>query len=98
MNEELTPQKERYLREVEQKLLHTLELLFFGIRECRVILQRKLASIFDYGKLFVREKALAFHKTGADGKVLLCRFIVFHEIMPCVNALPVKVPELLPVK
>ena len=56
-------------------LLHTLELLFFGIRERRVILQRKLASIFDYGKLFVREKALAFHKTGADGKVLLCRFI-----------------------
>ena len=27
-------------------LLHTLELLFLGIRECRVVLQRKLAGIF----------------------------------------------------
>lgn len=34
-------------------LLHTLELLFFGIRERRIILQRKLASISDYGKLLV---------------------------------------------
>ena len=45
------------LRLLRQKkfdlLLHTLELLFFCIRERRVILQRKLASIFDYGKLLV---------------------------------------------
>ena len=34
-------------------LLHTLELLFFGIRERRVILQRKLTGIPDHGKLLV---------------------------------------------
>ena len=43
-------------------LLHTLELLFFGIRERRVILQRKLTGIPDHGKLLIRKKALAFHK------------------------------------
>ena len=34
-------------------LLHTLELLFLGIRECRVILQRKLADIFNHSNLLV---------------------------------------------
>ena len=34
-------------------LLHTVELFFFGIRECRVGFQRKLACISDYGKLLV---------------------------------------------
>ena len=34
-------------------LLHALELLFFGIRECRVVLQRKLAGIFNHSKLLV---------------------------------------------
>ena len=34
-------------------LLHTLELLFFGIRERRVILQRKRTRIPDHGKLLV---------------------------------------------
>ena len=53
MSEENAPQKERYLREVEQKLLHTLELLFFGIRERRVILQRKRTRIPDHSKLLV---------------------------------------------
>ena len=38
------------------------------------------------------KKALALHQTGADSEVLLCRFVVFHEIMPSVDALPVKVP------
>ena len=32
-------------------LLHTLELLFLGIRERRVSFQCKLACISDYGKL-----------------------------------------------
>ena len=45
------------LRLLRQKkfvlLLHTLELLFLGIRECRVILQRKLTGIPDHGKLLV---------------------------------------------
>ena len=35
---------------------------------------------------------LALHQTGADSKVLLCRFVVFHEIMPSVDALSVEVP------
>ena len=56
-------------------LLYATELLFFGIRERCVIFQRKLASIFDHGKLLIRKEALAFHKTGADGEILLCRFI-----------------------
>ena len=34
-------------------LLHTLELLFFGIRERRVVLQRKLAGIFNHSNLLV---------------------------------------------
>ena len=34
----------------------------------------------------------ALHQTGADSEVLLCRFVVFHEIMPSMDALPVKVP------
>ena len=34
-------------------LLHTLELLFLGIRECRVVLQRKLAGIFNHSNLLV---------------------------------------------
>ena len=45
------------LRLLRQKkfdlLLHTLELLFFGIRERRVILQRKLAGIFNHSNLLV---------------------------------------------
>ena len=45
------------LRLLRQKqfdlLLHTLELLFFGIRECRVVLQRKLAGIFNHSNLLV---------------------------------------------
>ena len=73
-------------------LLYAVKLLFFCIRERRVILQRKLTGIPDHGKLLIRKKALAFHKTGADGEVLLRGFIVFHEIMPSVDALPVKVP------
>ena len=119
MSEENAPQKERFLREVEQQLLrkeldaklledvlihirwkekpldlllYAVKLLFFCIRERRVILQRKLTGIPDHGKLLIRKKALAFHKTGADGEVLLRGFIVFHEIMPNVNALPVEVP------
>ena len=74
------------LRLLRQKkfdlLLYAVKLLFFGIRERRVILQRKLTGIPDHGKLLIRKKALAFHKTGADGEVLLRGFIVFHEIMP----------------
>ena len=84
------------LRLLRQKkfdlLLHTLELLFFGIRERRVILQRKRTRIPDHGKLLIGKKALFVYQTGADGEVLLCRFVVFHEIMPSVDALPVKVP------
>ena len=34
-------------------LLHTLELLFFGIRERRVILQRKRTGVPDHSKLLV---------------------------------------------
>ena len=34
-------------------LLHTVELLFLGIRECRVVLQRKLAGIFNHSNLLV---------------------------------------------
>ena len=34
-------------------LLHILELLFLGIRECRVVLQRKLAGIFNHSNLLV---------------------------------------------
>ena len=45
------------LRLLRQKkfdlLLHTLELLFFGIRERRASFQCKLACISDYGKLLV---------------------------------------------
>ena len=45
------------LRLLRQKkfdlLLYTLELIFFGIRERRVVLQRKLASIFNHSKLLV---------------------------------------------
>ena len=45
------------LRLLRQKkfdlLLHTLELLFFGIRERRVILQRKRTRIPDHSKLLV---------------------------------------------
>ena len=40
------------LRLLRQKqfdlLLYALKLLFLGIRECRVVLQRKLASIFNH--------------------------------------------------
>ena len=32
-------------------LLHTVELLFLGIRECRVILQRKRTRIPDHGMI-----------------------------------------------
>ena len=45
------------LRLLRQKkfdlLLHTLELLFFGIRERRVILQRKRTRVPDHSKLLV---------------------------------------------
>ena len=58
----------------------------------RVILQRKLASISDYGKLLIRKEALLVYQTGADGEVLFRCLIVFHEIMPSVNALPIKIP------
>ena len=34
-------------------LLYALKLLFFGIRERRVILQRKLAGIFNHSNLLV---------------------------------------------
>ena len=73
-------------------LLHTLELLFFGIRERCIILQRKLTGVPDHGKLLVRKKALAFYQTGADGEVLFCRFVVFHEVMPGMYTLSVEVP------
>ena len=57
-------------------LLYTAELFFFRIRECRVVLQRKLAGVPDHGKLLVGKKARLVYQTGAGSKVLLCRFVV----------------------
>ncbi len=84
------------LRLLRQKqfdlLLYALKLLFFGIGKRCVGFQRKRTRIPDHGKLLIRKKALALHQTGADSEVLFRCRIVFHEIMPSVNALPVEVP------
>ena len=49
-------------------LLHTLELLIFGIRERRVGFQRKRTRIPDHGKLLIRKKALFVYQASADRK------------------------------
>ena len=60
------------LRLLRQKkfdlLLHTLELLFFGIRERRVILQRKRTRIPDHGKLLIRKRRCSFIKPARAAK------------------------------
>ena len=73
-------------------LLHTLELLFFGIRERCVILQRKRTGVSDHAKLLIRKKALFVYQACTGSKIQLCGLVVPHVVMTSVNALPVKVP------
>ena len=73
-------------------LLHTVELLFLGIRECRVGFQRKLAGVPDHGKLLIGKKVLLFYQTSSDSKIQLRGFVVLHVVMTGVNTLPVEVP------
>ena len=49
-------------------LLHTLELLIFGIRERRVGFQRKRTRIPDHGKLLIRKRRCSFIKPARAAK------------------------------
>ena len=84
------------LRLLRQKkfdlLLHTLELLFFGIRERCVILQRKRTGVSDHAKLLIRKKALFVYQACTGSKIQLRGFVIFHEVVTGVDALPVEVP------
>ena len=62
-------------------LLYAVKLLFFGIRERCIILQRKRTRVPDHSKLLIGKKVLLFYQTSSDSKIQLRGFVVLHVVM-----------------